>query len=217
MRLCSRHLVFACFMALAFSDAAIAAAPPLTMEEERQIREALCWGCLDDPEELKKYHYLLRVGEKAYPIYEAILSDPKVTPEAVTKVYLLIDGEKPGARRFREYAVTHLTHADPGIRADALILLKDIGSSVEASPAVALLSDEDVSVRYAAARTLAAIGGSREVVAMDAWLRGVTYRDKVEFRQHVKKCRDELKRRLDEARVKAQTKSRPAAPSTQQR
>jgi hypothetical protein len=191
---------------LAFSGVAIAADPPLDRKEERQIRAALRWGCLDDPEELKKYHYLLGMGEKAFPVYEAILSDPKVTSDEVGRVFLVIDGKKADSRRFRKYAVAHLADADFGNRLNAVILLKDIGSSAEASPVVAFLSDERVEPIYAAARTLAAIGGSREVVALDVWLRVNSRRDDDKLQQHVKKCRDELKRRLDESRVKGEGK-----------
>jgi hypothetical protein len=64
---------------------------------------------------------------------------------------------------------------------------------------VSLLSDEDVIIVNAAATALAKTGGPREVFAMDAWLRGGSaHRDKGNLLIHVKRCRDELEKRLRE-------------------
>jgi hypothetical protein len=79
--------------------------------------------------------------------------------------------------------------------------MRSIGSAADGPAVVALLSDRR-EVAYAAAKTLAIIGGTRELEAMDAWLRGPSQRDD-ELRQHVKLCRDELKERLDKAAKKA--------------
>jgi hypothetical protein len=55
----------------------------------------------------------------------------------------------------------------------------------------------DKGVVYFAAKNLAAVGGPREVVAMDARLLGVAHRDDAHFRRHLKDCRDALQKRLD--------------------
>jgi hypothetical protein len=60
-----------------------------------------------------------------------------------------------------------------------------------------------VPVVRSAARALVAVGGRREVVAMDVWLGGASHRGDDELRQYVKQCRDALKKRLDEAAKKA--------------
>jgi hypothetical protein len=65
------------------------------------------------------------------------------------------------------------------------------------------LSDTDKVVVNGAAKALAAIGGPREVTAMDVWLLGGSHRDEAHLRQHVKNCRDKLKKRLDDARAKS--------------
>ncbi len=216
MRSRSRLLMFVVFTVLAF-DGRVIAAPPLNVKEERQIREALHWNILAEGDVEKKWDYLTQMGGKAFPVYEAILSDPKVESEEVARVLLVLCNLKMDRRRFLRHAISRLTEAEFSIRFNAVTLLGQIGSPADASPVVALLSDKETPIVQAAARSLAAIGGSREVVAMDVWLIGASYPDNAKLREHVQECRDKLKKRLDEARVKAQPKSRPAAPSAQQR
>jgi hypothetical protein len=88
------------------------------------------------------------------------------------------------------------------VRWVAVQLLEQIGTNVEGSAVVALLSDAEKLVAYAAAKTLVAIGGPRELIAMDAWLLGVSHQDDRQLRLHVKKCRDRLAERLDTSRPK---------------
>jgi hypothetical protein len=65
---------------------------------------------------------------------------------------------------------------------------------------VALLSDEDIVVQDAAAKTLAAIGGRRDLVAFDAWLRAGTARKlPPDYLKDFREYRDALQKRLDEA------------------
>ena len=53
-------------------------------------------------------------------------------------------------------------------------------------------------VYYAAAETLAKIGGKRDMVAMDAFPRtGTAHRKDGKLLMHIKKCRDELENRLN--------------------
>lgn len=184
--------------------------PPLDVKDAEDVRSVLRVKCLvagvKDERLEKQREYLIRMGEKAFPAYEAILSDPKSESVEVCGVFGLIYHVKGDRRRFREYALARFTDSDYGVRRTAVWILGSIGSQAEASPVVALLSDDHTIVAYAAATTLAAIGGPNEVVAMDLWLRGVSYRDDAQLRQHVEKCRDDLKKRLDENRVKAPSK-----------
>jgi hypothetical protein len=196
MRPFSRLLVLACLGALALDGGAISMPPPTKQEVVDLLRGNDFAGCAE----------LVEMGEKAFPIYEAILADPKADDGDVGRVLLVIGEVKADRRRFIKYAVSRLTDAKFGVRLNAVLLLKDIGTVAEASPVVALLSDERVEIVYAAAKTLTAIGGPNELVAMDVWFQGVSRRDDTDLRKRVQKCRDALKKRLDEARAKDSTK-----------
>jgi HEAT repeat protein len=85
-----------------------------------------------------------------------------------------------------------------GVRFRALRLLAEIGSEHDTAAVIPLLSDTDSLIRYTASETLAKIGGRRDLEAMDAWLKnGKNPRPKdTDYPLHVKKCRDELEKRL---------------------
>jgi HEAT repeat protein len=137
---------------------------------------------------------------KVFPAYEGILSDPKSASYEVEGVFSVLYKVKADRRRFIKHALSRFTDSNYHLRWTAVWFLQSAGSPAEASPVVALLSDEHREVGYAAAKTLAAIGGPNEVVAMDVWLRGVSRHDDRKLREHVQKCRDELKKRLNEKR-----------------
>ena len=177
------------------------AEPPLDVRSEWQVRSVFRVKDYDERAE-KNRQYLIRMGEKVFPAYEVILSDSKSDSMEVCGVFGVIYDVKVDRRRFLKHAISRFTDADYGIRWAAVWLLKEIGSPAEASPVVALLSDEHTEVAYAAAKALAAVGGPNEVVAMDVWLRGVSHREDRQLREHVQKCRDELKKRLDKVRAK---------------
>lgn len=128
-----------------------------------------------------------------------LLSPPKKCETRVSDL-------KGDRRRFLKHAIARLADEQAMMRLNAVTLLSSIGSPAEASLMVASLSDEYKPVAYAAAKTLATIGGPNEMVAMDVWLRGVSHRDDRQLREHVQKCRDALKKRLDEARAKDPSK-----------
>ncbi len=179
--------------------------PPLDVQDVQQVR--FVFHVIDYDERMERQRQqLIRTGEKAFPAYETILSDAKSSEEEVCGVLGALCDVKADRRRFIKPAVSRLTATDSSVRWCAVALLQRIGSVAEASPMIALLSDEDIVVVHFAAKALVAIGGQNELVAMDVWLRGVSHRDDAQLRQHVKKCRDELKRRLDEARAKDSTK-----------
>jgi HEAT repeat protein len=145
---------------------------------------------------------LLKLGESAFPAYEALLADPTEHPVRIVNIFVVLRDIKGDRSRFLEHAVRRLVDGDEGVRWHAVKLVAEIGSIAEASPLIALLSDKDITVRYAAAQTLVAIGGSREVIAMDAWLLGDSHRADFKYRQRVKECRDQLQKRLDDERTK---------------
>lgn len=143
---------------------------------------------------------LVEFDFRALEAYQLILSDPNVTDHEVSRIFGVVALLKGDRKLFLEYAVRSLANKNAKVRWTAVALLAEIGGISEASPVVALLSDGknagDIVVAYSAAETLAAIGGSREVIAMDAWLIGSSHSDNKQFREHVRNCRDELAARL---------------------
>jgi HEAT repeat protein len=139
------------------------------------------------------------MGEAAFPALEAIIADPKSRSEQVACALIVVRDAKGDRRRFVEPTVQRLADSTSDVRRYAVLALAMIGSDRDTAPVVALLSDEDVSVVYAAAKTLAAIGGRRDVVAMDVWLKTGNHREARGLRKDVKECRDALQKRLDEA------------------
>lgn len=206
MRPFPRLMLVICLLTLAcqrrstvkeLSDDGQNAKPPLDVRNVQQVRGAL--SAIDQDKKAKKqWHYLISVEERAFPAYEAILSDPRASYLEVANVFGILCNVKADRRCFIRHVFYRFTDSDYGVRSSALRLLERIGSPAESSPVIALLSDEHTEVGYAAAKTLAAIGGPNEVVAMDVWLRGITYREDRQLREHVQKCRDALKKRLAE-------------------
>ena len=207
MRACSSLLLLVCLTTFACEGGRTDKEPPTDKEspfdvkDVRQVRNTLRVKDYDKTQEMQR-RYLIRMGEKAFPAYEAILSDPKSESYEVEGVFGVLVNVDADRRHFIKYAISRFMDTDYGVRWAAVGLLERIGSPAEASPVVALLSDVHTEVVYAAAKTLAAVGGPNEVVAIDVWLRGVSYREDRQLREHVQKRRDELKKRLDKARGK---------------
>lgn len=169
--------------------------PSLNVRNVEAVR--MVFHAIDyDERQVKLYQYLISVGERAFPAYEEILSFQGADPVDVSGVLGVLCEVKADRRRFLKHALSRLTDATDSVRRTAVVLLSQIGSPAEASPLVALLSDEEIGVVSRAAEALAAIGGSNEVVAMDVWLRGVSHRERSRLREHVQKCRDDLQNRL---------------------
>ena len=169
---------------------------PPPREEGPSVR-----GLLNGVEFKEDRQRLIEMGEKAFPAYEAILADQKATPEEVARVFGVLCYVQADRCRFLKHALSRLRDADWGVRLSAVHLLREIGNAANGPAVVALLSDR-LEVAYAAAKTLAIIGGPRELEVMDAWLRGPSQRGD-ELRQHVQKCRDALKERLAKVAKKA--------------
>jgi hypothetical protein len=171
---------------------------PLTPVEEAAVRQIL-------ESDERDYRVRLRawggLTPAAFPLYARVLDDPMEDPgmvNAVLNILALPDvtADKAG---FVDRAVAHLAHKDVGVRRAAVNLLSRIGSSRDVAPVVALLTDPDVTVPYAAARTLAAIGDRRAFTAIDVWLGTGSHHDHPELLDHVRRCREELRVRLDRA------------------
>lgn len=169
------------------------ASPPIDVSDVKQVHDFLAnppddkalrrWDCVPrmvSESEGKKYGnlakkvseyektrcYVHSVGERAYPTYESILSDPNSNPRAVAAVIRLItdDAVKHSRyrNRFRQLAAARLTDQDCAVQRDALDLLGKIGGPEEASLAAAFLRHEDSGVVLAAVEALGKIGGPEE-------------------------------------------------------
>lgn len=197
MQASSRWLIIVCFGTLPFSDGVFAKDPLVDVTNVRKVRAALHVGCLTDPRAGEGLIFLARMGEKVFPAYEAILSDPK--SKEAGQVFSVLGDVETDRRRFAKYAILHLADVDFGDRLNAVIFLGHIGNAADASPIVALLSDKRGEMVGAAANTLSYIGGPNELVAMDVWLRGVGNCEHDAFsRDAVRYHRDMLKKRLEE-------------------
>ena len=147
--------------------------------------------------EFEGYAVLVRRGEKAFPTFEAILADKKATRSEVSRTLNVIAGVKADRRRFHGHAIRFLEHKDPQVRWGSLELLEQIGTEKDAPKLYAMMTDPELVVRYAAPKTIAAIGGPRDLAKLDALLKGDTYKNSAHYRAHLEKYRDVLKKRLD--------------------
>jgi HEAT repeat protein len=141
---------------------------------------------------------LVKLGAKALPAYEVILADPKSKPLELLVVMGLVSEIKADRTRFRDLAVGLFPHSDPRVRREALQLLAEIGTEQDTSPILAMLSDEEKLIRQEAAKTLVKLGGKRDLVALDIWLKTGNYRNDIHYLNFVKECRDKLEKRLKE-------------------
>jgi len=165
---------------------------------------------------------LMALGDGAFPAYEAIIADPKSAPVEVEQAFEMIGRVKTDRRRFvplvvkrlsaadglvlrpdidlrssdRETAAARLASAQTYVRTSAIWLLEVIGDERDAAVLVPLLSDDDRSLRRAAAEALAKIDGRRDLAAIDEWLKAGKHSDDEYTRPKVQECRDQLQKRL---------------------
>jgi HEAT repeat protein len=144
------------------------------------------------------YPLLMEMGEDAFPAFEVILADSTTRSKTVSGAMFILSQMKTDRRRFIGVATRRLADTVPFVRMSAVDLLGHIGDERDTAPVASLLSDADLGVRYSAARTLSRIGGKRDLEGMDAQLKTNGPRMKENELQHVKKCRDELEKRLKE-------------------
>lgn len=142
---------------------------------------------------------LVELGDKAFPIYHKLLSNPDdiecVDISRILYVVSLINADR---KPFLDAAVKLLTHQHVGVRVSALEFIAQNGSVHDIAQVNVLLSDPRIEPAYAAATALVAIGISRTIAAFDTWLRATEKNvDNVGAqRKHVIKCREELAARL---------------------
>lgn len=162
----------------------------------------------------QQYATLVEMGEIAFPAFEAILTNPDVDPEEIQRIFVVLKSVKCDRSRFVEKAVERLGDSNARVRGSSVELLACIGSERDSQLLHILLSDGVTSIGYRAATTLATIGGNRDLTAFNVWL---IISDHKRFtpgkqashdslREHVAKCRDELKARLDKEKTQ---KSKP--------
>jgi hypothetical protein len=134
------------------------------------------------------------------------LSDPEALVPAAGVVHDVMAGSRDWQfgsgiepLTFAQHAVAcamELNSARSSVRAAALLLLADIGRQYHTPIVLPFLSDDSPRVRRCAAGVLAKIGGTLGLDALDVVLKANDPRwDEVEI-QHLKKCRDELEKRL---------------------
>jgi HEAT repeat protein len=127
---------------------------------------------------------LSREGDSLFPVYLAILEGPPLNRrqrEALFHVLISVKGDR---EPFLKHATQALGDQDEKVRTLALNLLEQIGTAREAPLVLPLLSDPGLTVPYAAAKALAAIGGPAEAAGMETWLRSTA--GDAHLRAHVK-------------------------------
>jgi len=153
--------------------------------------------------EFEQFNTLVAMGEKVFPAFETILADEKTDPLSIARILTVLRSMEGDRKRFVEPSVVRLADRKPTVRWSAVMLLAQIGGPSDIAPIVALLADDDPTVVFQAAVALKSIGNYRTVSAMDVWLNSGNRRDVKQLIQHVAKCRDELKQRLDKEKEKA--------------
>lgn len=155
-------------------------------------------------------------GEEVLPYIAQILTDP-VSDRALERAFIFANQNltKYDCKRLVEPTVAHLTHHRWEIKAEAMMLLEKIGSRAECTPVAMLLYAENKHNRMGAASCLEKLGGKRELLALDLWLRDPT-RLKDEAFDEVKKSRNALRTRV-EAEEKAKTEAAPKAPAVEKK
>lgn len=167
---------------------------PLTPKQEAAILQMLGG---DDTFLEAEFAQLGGFSSAAFPLYCRILDAKDEDRYLVVRTLYVLSQIKEDRSQFVDRALSRLAHSHPSVRRTAVELLAQIGSSRDAAPVVALLSDKEWTISFAAAKTLATIGDQRTLIAMDVWLNTNVYKDDEQLREHIIKCRDELKARLD--------------------
>lgn len=165
------------------------------------IEEALVFTepiCLSGPPAGLEWHIreLLRRGEALRPAFEAIIADSNSDPVNVSGAFDALVLIKARGPQYSRLAGLRLSDKSNSIRQSALAYLQHFGGTQDASKVVPFLSDPHYAIRKLAATTLAKIGGKPDLDAMDAWLKDGKHPADGDYMIHVKKCRDELEKRV---------------------
>ena len=192
------------------SSATVVDTRPTTLEDvrfirenQRESREMRCGTCA-----LSHRQKVYELGDKRLiAACEVMLAAP-TDAEEVASAFWILSCAKGDRSRFIKPAVAALRAADRGIRWSAAELLGEIGSPKEGPALIASLTDGSADVVNAAAKSLAAIGGPTDLVAMDTWLGGTgpdmngNVPRRPDFREEVAKYRNAMAARLAKERAK---------------
>ncbi len=141
---------------------------------------------------------LSAAGERAYPAYEVILSDPASDPRLVMRILAIVSGQRRSDRsRFRPALRKRLTDPVDYVRYWAVAAVGQIGTRDDLPALAAFLSSDDRRTVKMAAAAIAHIGGEAALTALDVWLLTGRDRNDADLRKHVTELRDKLKQRLE--------------------
>jgi len=174
-------------------------APPPSAEDKESIRIR---NMLRAAEFRQWSRDLTSMGSAANGVYLEVLQDPLAGSLEITRVLSLLGRQKGDRSPFIPLAVRLLQHKEDGVRSGAASLLGKIGTADHAPALVALLSDESTTVQSYSARALAEIGTSKELDAFDRRLATKHSADYPELLEDLKQSRDQLQKRLKEAKKK---------------
>lgn len=162
----------------------------LSCYKARELLNAYCGvqGC---------YRELLRRGDKEFPAYEAIFRDKEASPMQIAGAMSMVATVKGDRRRFHAYALRYLSHDAPEVRRGALYLLEKIGTEKDTPKLYPLMKDPGMRVRYTVPKTIAAIGGRRDLDKLNRMLQANTFEDGAHYRAKFETHRDAMKARLD--------------------
>lgn len=140
---------------------------------------------------------LYAAGERAFGAYDAILSDPKSDPYVISGVLSMLMTLKHDRRRFLDLTRRRVIDPNARVRLFAVQLLGGIGTADDTTSLAAFLSDENKFTVQGAARSIAELGGQRDLAALDVWLVAGRGRDNADLRKFVSDCRDRLAKKVE--------------------
>ena len=161
--------------------------PPLPMSE---VRPRLNSDAVQDRVELTLFNI------QAFPNYLEILKDKNVTAKEQERILLLLTPIKADRKAFVRPTVELLSNKESKVRLAALKLLAEIGEPKNCAPVLVFLGVKDQATITQAAKTLAAIGNDKTVIAMNVYLANGNYNKGDKTEEIVRKYRDQLKARL---------------------
>ncbi len=135
------------------------------------------------------------MGDLAFPAYERLLNSKDPYFHRTIISFDLLYRLECDRSRFLEATIGHLQHKHFGVRIYAVNLLEKIGSTKDATPLIALLSDPHVY--RDALRTLLIIGDKRTVTALRILIDNPEYQQRKYILDATIKTRDALQIRLD--------------------
>lgn len=143
---------------------------------------------------------LIGLGAKLFPAYIRILTAEDVTATEKSRIFAALAQVDGNREQFLDHAVAALPTRNDRVQSSAVQLLKQIGTSRESAPIVALLFDTNPVTKHTAADALRSIGDRRTVDALQVWLNVPANQNPRYLYDHVTKCRNDLFDRLERER-----------------